>query len=103
MDDRVTAHRVTDERHPARTNLVDHGDDIVTERRKIPVVAAKPRLAVASQVDRDDAIPLDEEVDLVSPIATIARPAVHESHRRGIDSVARAIRCVRDLDTVTAA
>ena len=81
MDDGVTAHRVPDERDLLRADLVDHGDDIVTERREVPIGAAEPRLAVASQVDRDDLIPLGEVVDLVSPVGAIACPAVDENHR----------------------
>jgi hypothetical protein len=82
MDDGVTAHRVTDERDLLRADLVDHGDDIVTERREIPVVAAEPRLAVASQVDRGDVIPLGEDVDLMGPIGAVAGPSVHEDDGR---------------------
>ena len=33
MDDGVTAHRVANECDLLRANLVDNGDDIVTERR----------------------------------------------------------------------
>ncbi len=98
MDDRVTAHRVADERDLLHAHFVDNGDDIVTERGEVPVGAAEPRLAVTSQVDRNDLIPLGKVVDLVRPVGPIASPAVHENDRRSFG----AIRCVRDLDAVTA-
>ena len=95
----VTAHRVADECDLVRANLIDDGDDIVTERREGPIGTAEPRLAVASQVDRYDLLPLGQVVDLVSPIGAIACPAIHEYHRW---PVAGAIGCIRDLDAVTA-
>ena len=72
VDDGGTAHRVAHERDAARADLVDHGDDIVTKRREVPVGASEPRLAVATQVDRDDVIPLGEVIDLVIPIRAVA-------------------------------
>ena len=48
VDDGVTTHRVANERDLLRANFLDHGDDIVTERREIPIGAAEPRLAMAA-------------------------------------------------------
>ena len=42
MDDGVTAHRVANEREPLRADVVDHGENIVAERREVPFVAAEP-------------------------------------------------------------
>jgi len=42
VDDGVTTHRVANECDLLRTNLLDHRQDIVTERREIPIGAAEP-------------------------------------------------------------
>ena len=102
VDDGVTAHRVPDESDPVCAHLVDDRDDIVTERREIPIYAAQPRLAVSSQVYRDDLIALGQVVDLVSPNRAITSPAVHEDHRWSPATTAGAIRRIRNLDAVAA-
>ena len=76
MDHGVTAHRVANECDLVRANLIDDRDDIVTERREGPIGTAEPRLAVASQVDRDDLLPLGQVVDLASPIGAMSCPAM---------------------------
>src|SRR5688500_18029804 len=99
MDHGVAAHRVADERDPVRLDLVDDGDDVVTEGREGPVRTAHPRLAMAPEVDRYDPAPFGQVVDLVRPIATVARPAMHERHHR---SVIGAVSGIGDLHAVAA-
>ena len=91
-----------DERDVLGADLLDDGDDVVAERREVPVVAPEARLAVAAEVDGDDAVSLGEDVDLLGPGGAVARPAVHEDHRRGL-AAGQAMDLVGDRDSVAAA
>jgi hypothetical protein len=42
VDDGFTAHRAADEREPRHADVVDHGENILAERREAPVVATRP-------------------------------------------------------------
>ncbi len=42
VDDGVTAHRVANQHETLRADVVDHGENIVAERREVPFVAAEP-------------------------------------------------------------
>ena len=87
IDDDVPAHRVPDEDDVVRADLADDGRDVTAERRHGPRLAARSRLAVPGQVDRDDAVSRREARHLVDPVGPIARPAMDEDEARVAGSV----------------
>ena len=80
---------------------IDDGDDVVAERREVPITAPGTRLAVATEVHGDDVVPLGEDVELPAPEGAVARPPVDEDHSGRI-AVGAAMALVCDLDAVAA-
>ena len=77
------AHGAADEHDALQTQLRDHGLDVLAEAANRPVLASLARLPVTGQVDRDHAMILGEDRDLVVPQFAVAAPAV-DKHQRGI-------------------
>ena len=73
-----------DERDVVGADLLDHGDDVVAEGREVPVASPDTRLAVATEVEHDDLVPLGEEVDLAGPVGAVAGPPVDQDDRESV-------------------
>ena len=102
IHDGIAAHGVPDEGDVVGADLLDHGDDVVAEGREVPVASPQTRFAVATEVERDDLVPLGEEVDLAGPVGAVAGPPVDQDDgERGAGGVAMDV--VRKLDAVVAA
>jgi hypothetical protein len=93
---------VPDERDVLGADLLDHGDNVVAEGREVPVVAPEARLAMAPDVERDDVVPLGQEVDLAGPVGAVAGPPVDQDDRESVTADAT-MGLVRKLDAVAAA
>ncbi len=96
LDDDVASHRVADEHDPLEAELVRHRRHVAAERFDRPGLATETGLPVAAEVDGHDLVRPRERRDLLPPIASVARPAVHENE----GGRPRAVGLVRNLDAV---
>ncbi len=72
LDDDVATHRMADEHHVRQAEVIDHGDDVLAERRHGPGGPSLPGLPVAREIDRHDAMAVRERAGLFSPVGPIA-------------------------------
>jgi hypothetical protein len=78
----ISSARMSDQHDPFEPEVFHDGNDVLSKRRDRELPSVLSRLAVAREVETDNAVTRRQMIGLLVPNMAVATPTVHENQRR---------------------